>query len=86
MDIVFIIDIVGWIGAICLLSAYMLTTRIPGTSDTLRFHFLNLAGGVCFATNAYYYDTLPITVLNVIWVFLGLYAVYRIVKKPKPSS
>ena len=86
MDLVDIIDLVGWIGAGCFLVAYVLTTRIPGTSDTLHFHVLNLIGGICFAANAYYYGTMPLTVLNVIWIFLGTYAILNVLKKSKRAS
>jgi len=86
MELVVIMDLIGWVGAACFLIAYVLTTRIPGTSDTLHFHVLNLAGGICFAANAYYYGTMPLTVLNVIWIFLGTYAVIKILRKPKTAS
>jgi len=79
-DIGFISDAIGWFGAACFLFAYIIATKVPGTSDKLYFHILNIVGAVCFAINAKYHGAVPLFYLNVIWVGLGLYAMYRIKK------
>jgi len=86
MDLNTFIDVIGWIGAACLLSGYILASRKSGASDTILFHGLNFIGAMFFAANGYYHGAIPVFVLNVIWLFFGVYAVHRICRKPKPAS
>jgi len=82
MDHNVLIDITGWLGAIALLLAYALvsTRRIEG--DALPYQLLNLAGGALLIANSFYYGAFPSVGVNVVWIGIALFAIYR--KKAQP--
>ena len=82
----FIIDAIGWVGVCCLLFGYIRASRVPGTSDRVYFHVLNIIGAVWLTINAYYHEALPMVALNSIWVGLGVLAIARVRKITKTAS
>lgn len=66
-------DAVGWAGAACLLLAYagLSTGRLAMGA---RYQLLNLAGAGGLAVNGALHQAWPSTVLNVIWLAIGLAA------------
>jgi len=73
MDLVLLSDVVGWIGAGCLLAAYALVSaRRIGAG--LTFQILNLVGSVGLAVNGMAHEAWPSTALNVVWLGVALVA------------
>jgi hypothetical protein len=72
------IEIVGWVGAVLMLTAYFLLSagRLDARSPT--YQWLNVAGGAGFVANSGWNGAWPSAALNVVWVFIGLFAVIRI--------
>jgi drug/metabolite transporter (DMT)-like permease len=72
-----IIGWVGWIGAVLLLTAYVLvaTRRLAGHSTA--FHVLNLVGGAGLATNSAVNRAFPSAALNGVWMAIGVLALAR---------
>lgn len=73
-----LIEIIGWIGAALVLSAYVLlsTGRVNGNS--LTFQYLNVIGASAFVVNTFWHGALPSAILNLIWASVGMLAIGRI--------
>lgn len=74
------IEAAGWIGAICVFTAYVLlsTGRLTGKSAT--FHWLNMVGAVGFVINTWAHGAIPSMVLNIVWAGVGAYALANIAR------
>jgi hypothetical protein len=77
------IDIIGWIAAAGVLTAYALvsTGRVASTSYT--YQWLNFFGGLGLAINTYYYMSYPSTALNVVWAAIAVYAITNLLRARK---
>lgn len=71
------VDLLGWIGALCLLAGYGLVSRGRVEGDSLAFQSLNVGGAGILSVNTVYYGAYPATFLNLVWVAIGLYALVR---------
>jgi hypothetical protein len=71
-----LIEIIGWIGALLILGAYILLTigRIDGKSAT--YQGMNVVGALGFVINSGSNGAYPSAVLNVIWMGIGLAALF----------
>jgi hypothetical protein len=64
-------DLAGWVGAGCLLLAYMLLSM--GRIRAGRaFQLLNFAGSLGLAVNGVAHQAWPSVALNLVWVAVGL--------------
>jgi hypothetical protein len=85
--ITLIIEAIGWAGALLILCAYMLlsTERIRSTSRT--YHWMNVTGAAGFIVNSSWNGAVPSAVLNVIWLFIGFYALWKLrMRSSLPAS
>jgi hypothetical protein len=73
VDLVLLSDVVGWIGAGCLLGAYALLSA-GRINAGLTYQLLNLAGSVGLAINGVTHGAWPSTALNVVWLAVALVA------------
>ena len=71
------IEIIGWVGAGFLLSAYALNSYGRIASNSLTYQILNMIGSICLIANTIYHNALPSTLINVIWIVIGTIAIYR---------
>ena len=72
MNLHLIIDILGWVGAVCLLLAYFLVSRKKLAGDSRNYQLLNLVGGALLTTNSLYYGAFPSVAVNVVWIGMAL--------------
>ncbi len=72
------IEIAGWIGAICVLAAYILLSTGKLTSRSPLFHWLNITGAAGFIINTVSHHAIPSMALNVVWLGVGGWALWRI--------
>lgn len=70
-------DLIGWLGAALVLSAYFLvsTQRLDG--DSAPFQWLNLAGGVGLLVNTLYYRAFPSSLVNIVWIIIAVVTLLR---------
>lgn len=68
------IDVIGWIGAALLLTAYGLVSSERWRGRSFRFQLCNAVGSVCLIANTAYYGAYPSMAVNVVWVVIALYA------------
>ncbi|AOM76122.1 CBU_0592 family membrane protein [Pedobacter steynii] len=68
---------IGWLGVVfCTLGYFLLSVKII-KADSLIFQLLNIIGGLCLVTIALESDDMPNAVANLLWMFIGLYALGR---------
>ena len=67
-----LIEAAGWIGAGLILGSYILvsTGRLEGRSRT--FQWMNIVGAAGFVVNSGWHGAIPSTVLNLVWLGVGL--------------
>ena len=72
MTVETLVDLLGWVGAGCLLLAYWLvsSTRLRGRS--WPYQMLNIAGAVLLSVNSAYHGAYPSVGLNAVWIAVGL--------------
>jgi hypothetical protein len=75
------VEIIGWVGALLVLAAYVgvSTGRLAGGSAT--FQWLNAVGATLFVVNTWWHAAFPSMVLNIIWSVVGFYTLWRIFRR-----
>lgn len=76
-DLKFLMDGVGWLGAISLLSAYLLVSNNKVDPRTYLYQGLNIFGSFCLIANTYYYGTMALVFLNAVWALIGMSALIK---------
>ena len=80
MDVIIWIDILGWVGSLLLIMAYVLVSyqRLKATNP--RYQWMNFIGSIFLMINTAYYGAFPSTFVNVIWACIAVAALYRIIQ------
>ena len=73
--------IVGWAGMAFILIAYFLLTSERIIVKSWIYHSINLLGGAGLIFYTYVNRTLPIMVLNILWVFVAIFALIKIINR-----
>ncbi|WP_271782474.1 CBU_0592 family membrane protein [Aquimarina algiphila] len=76
-------QIIGWLGAIAYVLAYLLLSLEILKSDKEVFHGVNTFGALCLVINALPVEDYPTIVVNVVWGLIGIISIIRIVLKRK---
>jgi len=69
------IEIIGWVAAALMLSAYLLLTSGKIGSRSPLYHWLNVLSGAGFIINSGWNGAYPSAFINVVWMMIGLYGV-----------
>lgn len=80
------VEIVGWSGALLILFAYLLLSLGKLTGQSLLYQWMNVAGAAGFIVNGWWHGALPSTALNVVWMGIGAFASWRILKGRRRAS
>ena len=81
------IEIIGWTAAAMMLSAYMLLTSGRLNSRSAVYQWLNVLSGAGFIVNSGWNGAYPSAFLNLIWMAIGLYGLFRGTRaQPGPAS
>ncbi|HEX8019074.1 CBU_0592 family membrane protein [Mucilaginibacter sp.] len=68
---------IGWLGVVfCTLGYLLLSTKVL-KADSRIFQAFNIFGGLCLAATAINARDLPNAAANVLWMFIGMYALGR---------
>ncbi len=78
MDMEFFINVIGWIGALSLLSAYILMSRGKIHGRSYLYQGLNVIGSLGFIVNSGYFGAIPSVGLNVIWLVIGMVTIFKL--------
>jgi hypothetical protein len=72
------IEIIGWTGALLILAAYALLSTGKLRAQSLTYHLMNILGAAGFVVNSGWNGALPSAAMNVVWIGIGVYAVYQL--------
>lgn len=81
----FLIEAAGWIGACLILGAYILLSagRMQGNSPA--YQWMNVIGAAGFILNSGYHGAIPSVAINVLWICIGGFTLWRIYKGAKSA-
>ena len=79
------IEVIGWAGAALILGAYALLSAGKLRSDAAVYHLMNILGAAGFVVNSGWNGALPSAAMNLIWIGIGVYALYQPYRS-KPKS
>jgi hypothetical protein len=80
------VEVAGWAGALLILLAYLLLSAGRLTGQSLTYQLINVVGAVGFVVNGWWHRALPSAVLNIIWLLIGAFASWRILRKKGSST
>lgn len=80
------IDIIGWIGGIEVLLAYALISSKRVNETSIFYHLLNLTGAVFLIANTVIKGAYPSTFVNIIWVGIAAFSIWKYGLKRKAKS
>ena len=80
------VEVVGWAGATTILLAYLLLSAGKLTGHSLAYQWMNVVGAAGFIVNGWWHGALPSTVLNVVWMGIGLVALWKIAQRRGSST
>jgi len=81
------IEIIGWTAAAMMLSAYMLLTSGRLSSRSSVYQWLNVLSSAGFIANSGSNGAYPSAFLNLIWMAIGLYGLFRGARaQPGPAA
>ena len=80
------IEIVGWIAAGLILGAYGLLTAGRLRADSRAYQWMNVAGALGFILNSGWNGAIPSAALNVIWMMIGVAALWRMARNRSSST
>lgn len=72
-----LVAIVGWLGVVFYIMAYLLLSIGKLTSKNPLFHLLNILGATGLITDSAYHKDSPNLVVNVVWLLIGLFAISK---------
>lgn len=73
----YLIEIVGWVGAVLILGAYALLSmgKLHGRSPW--YQWMNVVGSAGFVVNSGWNGAYPSAALNVVWMGIGAWVLIR---------
>jgi len=80
------VEIAGWTGAGLILLAYLLLSMGKVTGQTPAYQWMNVVGAAGFVVNGWWHGALPSTALNVVWMGIGFFALWRIGQRQRSST
>jgi lipid-A-disaccharide synthase-like uncharacterized protein len=72
-----LITSIGWIGVVLCTLGYLLLSTKTLKAEHFGFQLLNIIGGLCLVTTAVFSNDMPNVVANLLWMFIGIYALGR---------
>jgi len=72
-----ILTSVGWLGVVLCTVGYLLLSTKVIKAESRSFQLLNIVGGLCLVTTAVESNDMPNAVANLLWMFIGVYALGR---------
>ena len=76
----------GWTGASLILLAYLLLSAGRLTGQSPLYQWMNVGGAAGFIINGWWHGAVPSAVLNVVWMLIGGFALWRIAKRRSSTS
>ena len=80
------VEIAGWGGAALILLAYLLLSMGRLTGQSRLYQWMNVIGAAGFTVNGWWHGALPSAALNVVWMLIGGFALWKIWAKRGTST
>ncbi len=80
------VEVAGWAGALLILLGYLLISAGKLTGSSLLYQVMNIVGAAGFAINGWWHRALPSAALNIVWLMIGVFASWRILKRRGSST
>ena len=68
------VEVIGWIGAALILGSYALLSTGRLRAESVTYQLMNILGAAGFIVNSGWNGALPSAAMNVVWMFIGIYA------------
>lgn len=82
-----LISTAGWLGGLAIVTGYVLLLTHRTGPDARSFLVLNTVGGGLLTASAIYAGAWPNTVINLMWLLSGLYALFvKRSRQPDPAA
>ncbi|WP_425489143.1 CBU_0592 family membrane protein [Arenibacter arenosicollis] len=78
-----IFEIIGWTGSALFIISYFLLSTNRLNAQSILYQLMNVAGGLCLVICAFDTKDRPNLFTNLIWMFIGIYATIKIIKRKK---
>ena len=80
------VDIIGWMGMVVLVSAYLLVSNNKIDAQTKIYQGLNVFASTCLIINTGFYGAYPAMTLNIIWVIMGLFFLTKFILRGRQKA
>jgi hypothetical protein len=80
------VEAAGWAGALLILLGYLLISAGKLTGQSLAYQAMNIVGAAGFVINGWWHGAIPSTVLNVVWMGIGVVTLWKIAQRPGSST
>ena len=80
MEYQWLVDLLGWIGSIELVTAYFLVSYERMAPSSIVYQWMNLTGSILLLVNTAFYGAFPSSFVNIVWGIIAIAALYRIIK------
>ncbi len=81
-----IFEIIGWTGSALFIISYFLLSINRLHARSILYQLMNVAGGLCLVICAYDTQDRPNLFTNLIWMFIGVYAIVKIQKRKSGTN
>ena len=71
------VEIAGWFAAAAILGAYYLLSLGKIAARSAVYQWMNVLGAIGFIINSGWHRAIPSVALNVVWLWIGIYALRR---------
>ena len=80
------VEIVGWVGAVLILLAYLLLSAGRLTGQSAVYQAMNVVGAAGFIVNGLWHRAMPSAVLNIVWAAIGGITLWKILQRRGSST
>ena len=80
------VEVVGWTGAGLILLGYLLISAGKLTGQSAAYQWMNIVGAAGFVINGWWHRAIPSTALNVVWMGIGVVALWKIARRSSTSA
>jgi len=70
-------EIIGWMGTVLILGAYLLLTLKKVEVDSKIYQLLNVFGSLALIVNGFVHQAMPSVAINFFWILIAFYGLYR---------
>lgn len=71
------VQVLGWLGMIMIVYAHFLVSEKEVTGTSHKYQYLNMIGSACIAVNVFYAHAWPAVALQLIWIAIAIYDLFK---------